>query len=255
MYLYPRRVRSPLALAVVMTLVACAAPREGPLPAGRSPTETARESPQPGRTAPAASGPERYVAIGASDAAGVGAADPRTGSWPARIAAKLPQGSTYTNLGVSGSLAAQARTQQSPAAIAARPTLVTIWLAVNDLNNGISSTEYRDVVAGILAELVSRTEARIFIGNVPDLTAVPVYRNADPAVLGAQVAAYNRWIAETAARYPGRVSVVDLWSGSAALVSTATVSADGFHPSDGGYQLIADRFIAAMRRAGIALSS
>jgi len=193
------------------------------------------------------------VAIGASDSVGVGAADPQTGSWPARVARRLGPGSTFTNLGVSGSLAAQARTQQSPAAIAARPTLVTIWLAVNDLNNGIGSTAYRDVLDGILAELVARTEARIFVGNVPDLRSVPVYRNADPAVVGAQIAAYNRWIAETVAKYPGRASVVDLFAGSAELLSTATVATDGFHPSDRGYELIADRFIAAMRDAGIRL--
>lgn len=198
-------------------------------------------------------GPERYVAIGASDTVGVGAADPSTGSWPARIAARLVTGSTYANYGVSGSLAAQARTQQSPLAIAARPTLSTIWLAVNDLNNGIGSTDYRDVLDGMLAELVARTEARIFVGNVPDLTALPAYRSVDRAPLAAQITAYNRWIAETAAKYAGRVMVVDLFAGSAELVGSATLSADGFHPSDRGYQLIADRFLAAMRQAGIRL--
>ena len=193
------------------------------------------------------------MAIGASDSVGVGAADPQTGSWPARVARRLGPGSTYTNLGVSGSLAAVARAQQLPAAISAKPTVVTLWLAVNDLNNGISSTAYRDVLDGILAELVSRTEARIFVGNVPDLTAVPAYRNADLIVVGAQVAAYNRRIAEMVAKYPGRVGVVDLFTGSAELVSTVTVATDGFHPSDRGYELIADRFIAAMRGAGIRL--
>jgi lysophospholipase L1-like esterase len=31
------------------------------------------------------------------------------------------------------------------------------------------------------------------------------------------------------------------------------VSGDGFHPSDAGYQLIADRFADAMRRSGVPL--
>lgn len=243
MYRYPQAVRGALALVVILTLSGCAAPQSGP---GRQETP-ARPIPTPS-PAPRA---ERYVAMGASDTVGVGAADPRTGSWPARISRRLGPGSTYTNLGVAGSLAAQARTQQSAAAIAARPTLVTIWLAVNDLNNGVASTAYRDVLDGILAELVSQTKARIFVGNVPDLRAVPVYRNADPAIVGAQVAAYNRWIAETVAKYPGRAAVVDLFSGSAELVTTATVSADGFHPSDDGYRLIAERFLAAMRAAGV----
>ena len=250
MFRYPLWVRIPLALAVVLTLVACATPRESSLsPASRTPAATPRESsPLPAATPQ----PERYVAIGASDTVGVGATDPGTGSWPARVAAKLPQGSTYTNLGVSGSLAAQARSQQLQPALDAGPTVVTIWLAVNDINAGVTLTAYRDVIAGLLGELVGRTQARVFIGNVPDLRAVPAYRNVDATGLGAQVGAYNRWIAETAAKYPTRVVVVDLFTGSADLMSTGTVAADGFHPSDGGYQLIADRFIAAMRAAGIA---
>lgn len=243
MYRYPRGVRSPLALALLLTLAACA---------GRSESGP-RESALASRTPSPAPRAERYVAVGASDTVGVGATDPRAGSWPARIAPRLPEGSTYTNLGVSGSLAAQARVEQSAAAVAARPTLVTVWLAVNDLNAGLGAAAYRDALDGLVSELVARTEARIFVGNVPELWAVPVYRGADATVLRAQVAAYNRSIAEIAAKHPGRVIVVDLLTGSAELVSTATVSADGFHPSDRGYELIAERFIAAMRAAGIRL--
>ena len=49
------------------------------------------------------------------------------------------------------------------------------------------------------------------------------------------------------------MAVVDLFVGSGPLVSTMTVSADGFHPSDAGYALIADRFAKAIADAGIAL--
>ena len=226
-------------MLLAFALVACSSPRESALSTGRTPVPTR--------------GPERYVAIGASDTVGVGAREPAKGSWPARVAAQLVSGSTYKNLGVSGSLAAQARTQQSPAAIDAQPTLITMWLAVNDLNGGVTSTAYRDVIDGILGELVARTEAQIFLGNVPDLRSVPAYSGVDQAALGAQVAAYNRWIGETAAKYPSRVVVVDLFTGSADLVSSATVSPDGFHPSDRGYELIAERYVAAMRQAGIRL--
>jgi lysophospholipase L1-like esterase len=37
-------------------------------------------------------------------------------------------------------------------------------------------------------------------------------------------------------------------------VSTLTVSGDGFHPSDAGYQLIADRFINTMKQNGVPLA-
>lgn len=231
------------------TLVACAPRADAP----RSDGPAITAEPSRPASAPATPRVERYVAIGASDTVGVGAADPRTGSWPARVAARLPAGAEYTNLGVSGSLAAQALRDQVPPAVAREPTVVTLWLAVNDLNSGITAAEYERTLGGILDQLVPRTRATVFVGNVPDLRAVPVYRGVDQAALAAQVAAYNSAISRAAARHRGRVVVVDLFEGSADLVSTATVAADGFHPSDAGYALIADRFVAALRAAGIRL--
>jgi acyl-CoA thioesterase I len=197
----------------------------------------------------------RYVAIGASDSVGVGASDPAKGSWPARIDALFPQGTTYVNLGVSGSLTLQAQREQLPGAIAQKPTVITVWLAVNDLNATIDPGSYAQALGVIVDGLVQGTSATIFVGNVPDLRSVPVYASVDKTVLLARITAYNSAIAQVAARNPDRVVPVDLFTGSAALVSTATVSADGFHPSDQGYQLIADRFAAAMRAKGMPLRS
>ncbi len=199
--------------------------------------------------------PFRYVAIGASDTVGVGASDPRTGSWPARIAARLP-GADYVNLGVSGSLASQAATDQVPTAAGLRPQLVTVWLAVNDLNANVSPADYAAALRRVIAPLVSLTDARVFVGNVPDLRTVPAYAGTDQAALLTRINAYNTAIAALVASFqssPGRVTVVDLFTGSGPLVSTITVSADGFHPSDAGYALIADRFATAIVAAGIAL--
>jgi acyl-CoA thioesterase-1 len=196
----------------------------------------------------------KYVAIGASDTVGVGASDPTKGSWPALVAARLPAGSPpYTNLGVSGSLTLQAVTQQLPGAIAQKPNLISVWLAVNDLNATIEPASFADSLGQIVDGLVQKTSATIFVGNVPDLRAVPVYAGADKARLLAGIQAYNDAIAAIAAKNPSRVKVVDLFTGSAALVSTGTVSQDGFHPSDEGYQLIADRFANAMRASGVPL--
>ncbi len=195
----------------------------------------------------------RYVAIGASDTVGVGATDPATGSWPARIATLLPPGSAFVNVGVSGSIALQARTAQLPGALAQRPTVVSIWLAVNDMNATIETASYANDLGAIVDALVTGTSAKIFVGNVPDLRPVPAYKDADKVALFRLISAYNAAIAAIAAKYPGRVFAVDLFTGSADLVSTITVSGDGFHPSDAGYQLIADRFAAAMRSSGIPL--
>src|SRR5205807_59361 len=99
---------------------------------------TTAPTPTPTPTKPAI----RYVAIGASDTVGVGASDPRVGSWPARVAARLPVGTDYVNLGVSGSLASQAAREQLPNALALDPGLVTVWLAVNDLNANVAPADY-----------------------------------------------------------------------------------------------------------------
>ena len=88
---------------------------------------------------------------------------------------------------------------------------------------------------------------------LPYLRLVPAYAGTDPAALLARITAYNAAIAAVAASFPARVIVVDLFTGSGPLVSTMTVSADGFHPSDAGYALIADRFARAIADAGIAL--
>jgi len=195
----------------------------------------------------------RYVAIGASDSVGVGATDPASGSWPARVAARLPSGTGYVNLGVSGSTASQASREQLPIALSLKPQLVTIWLAVNDLNEHLTVGEYGAALRSVVTPLVRGTDARIFIGTAPDLRSVPAFGDQDQAGLLARVTAYNREITDLAALCNDRVVVVDLFTGSAALTSTITVSADGFHPSDDGYALIADRFLGAIATAGIAL--
>ena len=202
-------------------VTACsAAPAAQPSPT-RGPTAT--PSGAPATTAPSSG--IKYVAIGASDSVGVGASDPAKGSWPALVASRLPAGSpAYTNLGVSGSLALQAVTQQLPGAIAQKPSVVTVWLAVNDLNATIEPASFAESLGQIVDGLVQKTGATIYVGNVPDLRAVPVYANVDKTRLLAGIQGYNDAIAAIASRNPSRVKVVDLFTGSAALVSTATVS-------------------------------
>jgi lysophospholipase L1-like esterase len=240
----------------LLAFVSCTSAPVAVATATRSPTPTptlfvttSAPTPSPSTAAPAF----RYVAIGASDTVGVGASDPRTGSWPALVAARLPAASDYVNLGVSGSLASQAARDQLPTALGLRPQLVTIWLAVNDLNASVTATDYTTALRSVIAPLVSGTAARIFVGNVPDLRSVPAYAGTDQAALLTRITAYNAAIAALAATFPGRVTVVDLFTGSGPLVSTITVSADGFHPSNAGYALIADRFAKAIAGAGIPL--
>lgn len=228
-------------MMLALSLVACA-PRDTP----EIPVRTPADPTAPART-------ERYVAVGASDSVGVGASDPRTRSWPALVARALPAGGAYENTAVSGSLARDAVREQLAEAVAARPTIVTVWLAVNDILAQIPPEQYERDLTAVIEPLLLGTQARIFVGTVPDLRAVPVFEGTDRVALAQIVAAYNNAIVRIASRNVARVIAVDLFTGSAELVSSATVTEDGLHPTDEGYELIAERFVRALRDAGIAV--
>lgn len=195
----------------------------------------------------------RYLAIGASDAVGEGATDPATKSWPALLFARMPPGSTYHNVGVGGSTVAQAILQQLPAASGVDADVMTVWLAVNDLNDGVEVEPYRGDLAYLLDALLRAHPGRVFVGNVPDLTRVPYYATSAPEGLGARVAAYNAAIAEVVGARSPRAALVDLFTGSEVIGELAIVAQDGLHPNDLGYELIAERFAEAMRAAGLPL--
>lgn len=183
-----------------------------------------------------------YVAIGASDGVSVGADRPSDG-WVQRVYARMPQGTTLVNLSVSGSLAAEALTEQLPAAVQARPDIVTVWLAANDLRAGVPLPTYIHHLDTMLGSLRA-TGADVYVGNLPNLAALPGIPAEYRVTVYTEVQAWNRAIAETAARHG--VKVVDLFEGQESQVDPSTLSADGFHPSSEGYRRIALNFWSAM---------
>src|SRR5262249_53839014 len=137
------------------------------------PSRVASPSPSPSVSAKALV----YVAIGASDTVGVGAADPARDGWGPQLARMLGAGTDVRNLGVSGTLTHAARTDQLPTAVRAQPDLVTVWFAVNDLNAGVPVNDYWADLDAILATLADQTHAVVLVANVPDLSLVPQYRD------------------------------------------------------------------------------
>jgi acyl-CoA thioesterase-1 len=186
---------------------------------------------------------QTYVAIGASDAVGVGAQNPETDGWVPRFGAQLGPNVQVVNLGVSGSTLAQALDEQLGPAVDAQPDIVTVWLAVNDLNARVPLPQYAAELDTLLGQLQT-THARVLVGNVPDLARLGVYKNVDQAALESTVAEWNGVIADTTARH-GAV-LVDLFARWQDLAEHPEyVSTDGFHPSTAGYQQLADLFAAA----------
>src|SRR5262252_5924787 len=105
-----------------------------------------------------------YVAIGASDAVGVGASNPETDGWVPRFGAHLGSNARVVNLGVSGSTLSQALEEQLGPALDAQPDVVTVWLAVNDLNARVPLEQYAADLDTLLGEL-DATHARVLVGN------------------------------------------------------------------------------------------
>jgi acyl-CoA thioesterase-1 len=186
-----------------------------------------------------------YVAIGASDAVGVGAKDPETEGWVPRLGARLGPNARVLNLGVSGSTLSQALQEQLGPAIDAQPQIVTVWLAVNDLNARVPLERYAADLDTLLASLQDHTHARVYVGNVPDLARLASYRGVDPGPLAAEVDAWNQAIAQTTARHGA--TLVDLYGHWQEVTEHPEyLSADGFHPSSDGYAALAKVFSDAI---------
>lgn len=217
---------------------------------------TASHAPAPGgsghvQAATGQTGGLTYVAIGASDAFGVGTDDPETESWPSVLAGNLGAHAHLINLGIPGETVGAALQNELPVAEASRPDVVTVWLAVNDIADGVALDTYRAQLTTLLAGLRQTTHARVFVANVPDLTILPYFAQDDPAALSGRVQSWNAVIASVVAS-EGDV-LVDLAGYSAALAQHPEyLASDGLHPSALGAEQLAIVFASVMHQHGIA---
>jgi acyl-CoA thioesterase-1 len=192
--------------------------------------------------------PERlvYLAVGASDAAGVGAT-PITRGYVYRITDELDgrlDQVFLANLGVPG-----ASTEELDDALAlflaseVEPGLVTVWTGANDLIDGEDAGDFEDELEEMLGRLRDASEGVIVAGNVPDLTRLPRFRDEpDDDVTEERIAEFNGAIARQVEDYDALL--VDLHAGR---VSDDLVSdADGFHPNNEGHERIAAAFLAVI---------
>ena len=188
-----------------------------------------------------------YVAIGASDTFGIGTDDPQTQSWPADLTAKLGDGVHLINLGIPGVHADSALNVEVPIALDSHPNIVTIWLAVNDLADGVSIATYTRSLDSILTQLQPLTpHTRIVVANVPDITSLPRFQTENAQVLHARIAAYNTVIASLVQKH--HALLVDLYTRWQDLANHPDyISDDGFHPNVFGYAAIATIFYQVLQ--------
>jgi lysophospholipase L1-like esterase len=219
------------------------------------------------RPSPSAPAPVVYAAIGASETYGIGAGDRYRQAWPQVFFNDvLPPSAVLYNFGIPGATTAQALHDEVPAAVAVHPTVVTVWLNVNDLISGVAAPAYGAQLRQLLHAMRRGGQSRVLVANTPDLGQLPAYRaclpNAPaggpaclipqallptPQAVAAAVAAYNAAISD-AAKHEG-ATLVDLHlDGSQISQHPEWISSDGFHPSGQGYAVIAKQFEDAYRR-------
>ena len=227
-------------LVLLLLLGACGGgPAVGPPRARQSSGGVSEQS--------AAPPPQRsYVALGASDAFGIGTDNPKTQAWPYVLAHLLGNDVHLVNLGIPGATVAQASRDELPVALAVQPAIITIWLAVNDFDANVPLPEYERQLHSLVASLAAGTHARIFVGNMPDLSLIPHFATRDRQQLLSQVQAWNAGIAAVC-KSTG-ATLVNIFAGWRELAEHPEyISGDGFHPSAAGAERLAELFAAAIQ--------
>jgi lysophospholipase L1-like esterase len=253
-----------LALLALAALAACGATNGGASTAGLPSVTGASSAIGPGAPPTATSTPRatgvRYVALGASDAVGVGASDPNHTAYVPIIISRLPSGSATLNLGISGETLRQALKDELPQAIAAKPTLITVWLVGNDFKSCESLQQYGADLNTLLTQLQQQTTAQVFVANAPDFSALPAVQAqaasgsfcGAPGSLASVRSLAQQWNqvinASVAAHHD---TLIDLFN-SDLSTHPGYVSSDGFHPSDAGYLALANLFWSAITAQGAA---
>ena len=187
-----------------------------------------------------------YVAIGASDAFGVGTDDPAEDNWPTVLAHLLGSDAHLINLGIPGETVAEARQTELPVALDAKPSLVTVWLGVNDIVQSISVQEYEAQLEALLRKLQQQTHAHVFVGNIPDLSLLSFFAGFDQPTLQATISRWNAAIAQAVAATGA--SLVNLYVDWSELATHPEyIAGDGLHPSTEGAKRLAEVFFSHIR--------
>lgn len=200
---------------------------------------------------PGAAAPYTYVALGASDAVGMGASSPAKG-YVALLADQVRgryPGEHSVNLGIDGATTAQVIADEASKLPTLHPSLISITVGPNDILHLESPGQFQGDLDRLLIAAQASGAQTILLANVPDLALSPDVPDFLKPLAHDQVVAFNNAVAAEAAAH-GAV-LVDLYTLSEQLAPTHPdlISADGFHPSDAGYQIYADAFWQALQRA------
>ena len=182
-------------------------------------------------------GPIVYVALGDSTGAGVGARD--GGGYVARLFKRLEERrpeSKLSNLCVSGATTADLVRDQLQRGVALNPDLVTIGIGINDIGHGLTIDQFSKNYEEILSTLKDKTHATIVVTNLPDISSAPRIPNSMRSEYQRQIDEFCKRLVEIADKHG--VTVFDIYTVTKDELPAHPeyFSADGFHPSDEGYE-------------------
>lgn len=183
-----------------------------------------------------------YLALGASDAIGVGAT-PLTEGYVYLVNQDLQQRIAGTFLITFGLPGARIDALNEQIRLArhfhGEADLATVWVGANDLVHGDDPSRFQSDLRQLLRTLQSSVSTIVVIANLPDLSRLPVFRaTLNPAVTPERVQAFNRAI-EVEAPYVN-ASIVNVFGESS--VDDFAFDEDGFHPTEAGHRRMANLF-------------
>ena len=185
-----------------------------------------------------------YLAVGASDALGIGASPLRNG-YVYRIRDELEQ-QTRRNVRLLNLAIPNGTTRELRQALASfgakalKIDLVTIWTGANDLIRGQAPQDFEIEFGALLRELRGDNPAFIVVADIPDLTKSPRFGTMPtPTVTAGRIAAFNQVIE----RQAGALQIPVVRLSREPITDDLVSEIDGFHPSDKGHRQIAQLFL------------
>ena len=220
--------------------------------------------------------PFTYVALGGNESVGNDANDPVRQAFTVGLDRQLPRQTVFYDLGAPEANSTDVLENQVPTALSLHPNVVTVWVGLSDVEEGVSAGAYGARLEQILAELRA-THALVLVANVEPITLAPVYRSClgqpastfNPrndrcfvdqffpsgslppvAQASAATAAYNLQVASVV-RSTGAtlVDISSAMSGTTAGHAGQLFSPDDFDLSTTGHELAARLFGEAWRAA------
>jgi lysophospholipase L1-like esterase len=220
--------------------------------------------------------PFTYVALGGNESLGNDANDPVRQAFTVGLERQLPRQTVFYDLGAPEATSTDVLQDQVPTTLSLHPNLVTVWVGLSDLEEGVSADEYGARLKQILAELRA-THALVLVANIEPITLAPAYRSclgppastSNPrndrcfvdqffprgslpsvAQTSASIAAYNLEVASVVRSTDATlVDISSAMSGTTAGQAGQLFSSDDFDLSTTGHELTSRLFGEAWRAA------